>query len=87
MSKKPYFETHRIIKFENDPAGKKRVWVEVAEGEALMLKFKAGTKADEIEAAAAAKLQALKDRQALEDELAALEAEAELLRQQLENGG
>lgn len=84
--RKQYFEKYKTIRVEVDEAGFRRAWIEVAEGEALMLKFKAGTKASEIEAVATAKLQALKDRQALEDELAALEAEAEALRQQLENG-
>jgi hypothetical protein len=82
-----YLPTHRTIRVENDQAGFKRAWVEVADGEAIMLKFPASTTPAQIEAAAAAKLQALKDKQALEDELAALEAEAEALRQQLENGG
>ena len=83
MSKKPYFETHRIIKVENDPAGKKRVWVEVAEDEAIMLKVDGKLKDADINALAAAKLQELKDRRALEDEREALEAQLAEINTQL----
>lgn len=83
MSKKPYFETHRIIKVENDPAGKKRVWVEVAEDEAIMLKVDVKLKDADINALAAAKLQELKDRRALEDEREALEAQLAEINTQL----
>ena len=83
MSKKPYFETHRIIKVENDPAGKKRVWVEVAEDEAIMLKVDVKLKDADINALAAAKLQELKDRRALEDEREALEAQLAEINAQL----
>lgn len=83
MSKKPYFETHRIIKVENDPAGKKRVWVEVAEDEAIMLKVDGKLKDADINALAAAKLQELKDRRALEDEREALEAQLAEINAQL----
>ena len=83
MSKKPYFETHRIIKVENDPAGKKRVWVEVAEDEAIMIKVDGKLKDADINALAAAKLQELKDRRALEDEREALEAQLAEINTQL----
>lgn len=83
MSKKPYFETHRIIKVENDPAGKKRVWVEVAEDEAIMLKVDGKLKDADINALAAAKLQELKDRRALEDEREALAAQLAEINAQL----
>lgn len=86
MSKKPYFETHRIIKFENDPAGKKRVWVEVADDEAIMLKVDGKLKDADINALAAAKLQELKDRRALEDEREALEAQLAEINAQLGEG-
>jgi hypothetical protein len=86
MSKKPYFETHRIIKFENDPAGKKRVWVEVAEDEAIMLKVDGKLKDADINALAAAKLQELKDRRALEEEREALEAQLAEINAQLGEG-
>lgn len=83
MSKKPYFETHRIIKVENDPAGKKRVWVEVAEDEAIMIKVDGKLKDADINALAAAKLQELKDRRALEDEREALAAQLAEINAQL----
>lgn len=86
MSKKPYFETHRIIKFENDPAGKKRVWVEVAEDEAIMLKVDGKLKDADINALAAANLQELKDRRALEEEREALEAQLAEINAQLGEG-
>ena len=86
MSKKPYFETHRIIKVENDPAGKKRVWVEVAEDEAIMIKVDGKLKDADINALAAAKLQELKDRRALEDEREALEAQLAEINAQLGEG-
>lgn len=83
MSKKPYFETHRIIKVENDPAGKKRVWVEVMEDESVMIKVDGKLKDADINALAAAKLQELKDRRALEDEREALEAQLAEINAQL----
>lgn len=86
MSKKPYFETHRIIKVENDPAGKKRVWVEVAEDEAIMLKVDGKLKDADINALAAANLQELKDRRALEEEREALEAQLAEINAQLGEG-
>ena len=68
---------------ENDPAGKKRVWVEVAEDEAIMLKVDGKLKDADINALAAAKLQELKDRRALEDEREALEAQLAEINAQL----
>ena len=86
MSKKPYFETHRIIKVENDQAGKKRVWVEVQEDEAIMLKVDGKLKDADIDALAAAKFQELKDRRALEEEHEALEAQLAEINAQLGEG-
>lgn len=86
MSKKPYFETHRIIKVENDPAGKKRVWVEVAEDESVMIKVDGKLKDADINALAAAKLQELKDRRALEEEREAMEAQLAEINAQLGEG-
>jgi hypothetical protein len=86
MSKKPYFDTYRIITVENDQAGKKRIWVEVAQDEAVMLKAEGNIKNAEIEALAAAKLQELKDRRALEDEREALEAQLAEINAQLGEG-
>jgi len=84
--RKEYFEHPKKIRTENDVAGFKRAWFEVADGEAVILKFKAGTKDADIDAAAEVELQKLKARQTLEEQLAALEAEAEAIRQQLGNG-
>jgi ABC-type iron transport system FetAB ATPase subunit len=83
MSKKPYFESHKPIRTEAAAAGFKRVWFEVAQDEVQMIKVPSGLSASEITEKCVAKLQELKDRRVLEDELEALEAQAEALRQQL----
>ena len=83
MSKKPYFDNYRIIKSESDGAGKKRIWVEVAQDEAIMIKVEGSTKQAEIESLCAIKLQYLKDRRTLEEEREALEAQLAALNEQL----
>lgn len=81
--KKQYFNKPNILKSEIDMAGKRRIWVEMAEGEALMFKLPGNTKVTEIQSFVEAELQKLKDRQLLEEQIEQLEEQATLLKQQL----
>lgn len=81
--KKQYFNKPNILKSEIDPAGKRRIWVEMAEGEALMFKLPGNIKATEIQSFVEAELQKLKDRQLLEEQIEQLEEQSALLKQQL----
>ena len=81
---KPYFEQHKTIRVENSQGGFKRAWIEVIDGESIMLKFPASTTPAQIEAKAAQELQRLKDIEALRDQQAALSEQSAEIQQQIE---
>lgn len=81
--RKEYFETAKEIRTENAAGGKKHIWLEVAEGEAVMIKLDASVKQSDIDAEAARVLARLKEVQAMEDELEALRQQVAELEQQL----
>lgn len=78
-----YLDNPEVKKEEIDAAGKKRVWVQVSEDRAIMLKLEGNAKKADVDAAAENALQGLKDRQAKEIELEEIEAAAAALRLEL----
>jgi hypothetical protein len=80
--RKEYFETPKLIRTENAAGGKKRIWVEVAEGEAVMLKLDGNAKQSDIDAEAGKALARLKEAQAKQEELEALRHQVAELEQQ-----
>ncbi len=81
--KTKYLDTPEIKNQETDAAGKKRVWVQVSDDRAVMVKLPGNAKKGDIDSAAAKALQDLKERQAQETELEELEAAAAALRIEL----
>ena len=81
--KTKYLDTPEIKKEETDAAGKKRVWVQVSEDKAVMIKLEGNAKKADVDAAASKALQDLKDRQAKEIEPEEIEAAAAALRAEL----
>lgn len=81
--RKEYFEKAKEIRTENAAGGKKRIWLEVAEGEAVMIKLDASAKQSDIDAEAARVLARMKEVQAMEDELEVLRQQVAELEQQL----
>lgn len=61
--RKEYFDTPKEIRSEPAAGGKKRIWIEVAEGEAKMIKMDGNAKQADIDAAAEKLLADLKDTQ------------------------
>ena len=80
---KKYFDTPKTVKEETAAAGKKNVWVELADGYAVKIKLDGNAKKNDIDAAAAAALADHKERQAKEIELEEIEAAAAALRAEL----
>lgn len=83
MKREKYLDAPVVVREENDVSGKKRVWVQVTETRAEMVKLEGGAKKADIDAAAAKRLADLKEIQAKEIELKELEAAAAALRAQL----
>lgn len=80
---KKFHDNPKLLKSENDPGGGKRAWWEVADEEAIMLKFKAGTTVEKMTQIAQEKLDELKQRDLLESQLQLLEQQAQEIRDQL----
>lgn len=83
MSREKYLDTPAVVREETDAAGKNRIWVQVSEDRAVMVKLPGNAKKADIDAAAAKVFQDLKDRQAKEIELEEIEAAAAALRAEL----
>lgn len=81
--RKQYLSTPKLIRTEATAAGKKRIWVEVAEGEAIMLKVSGTAKQSDIDAEAAAALARLIEAQEKKEELEALRQQVAELEQEL----
>ena len=81
--RKKYFEKAKEIRSEPAAGGKKRIWIEVAEGEAKMLKLDANAKQADVDAAAEKLLADLKDTQQKEEELEALRQQVAALEAEL----
>lgn len=80
---KQYHDKVKFLKSENDPSGARRAWFEVADSEAIMLKFPAGTTTAKMTEIADAELAKIKERDKLLDQLQTLEEEAQQLKEQL----
>jgi hypothetical protein len=83
MKREKYLDVPVVVREENDVSGKKRVWVQVTETRAEMIKLDGNAKKADIGAAAEKRLADLKEIQAKEIELEELEAAAAALRAQL----
>lgn len=81
--RKQYLSTPKVIRAESAAAGKKRVWIEVAEGEAIMLKLSGTAKQSDVDAEAAAALARLIEAQEKKEELEALRQQVAALEQEL----
>lgn len=81
--RKDYLDAPKIIKSESAAGGKKRVWVEVADNEAIMLKVDSNAKQADIDAEAEKLLARLKETRAKEYELEALREQVAALEQEL----
>jgi hypothetical protein len=81
--KSKYLDAPILVREETDGAGKKRVWVQVTDTNAVMVKLEGNAKKEDVDAAAEKVLQDMKDRQNKEIELEELEAAAAALRAEL----